>query len=325
MRITGLKTIKIAFAAGLSLLVAEFLGLKYPTAAAIIAILSVMDTKKATLKGIGKRMSSAVLALLIGSICFIIFGYNFLAYVVYLVLFVPISIRLKIDIGLGPSSVLVTHLLLSNAIDSGLLINEIILVVIGSGFALISNWYFPSASKELQSVLNKIDKRIRAILVHYSNYITKDMPLMKGEVVFSILDRDLKLAEKLLKSERENMFYEESSDLTIYLTMRTEQIRILRRMFENLKYMPPEFTQGKGLAELMVLEDGINSEVELTDNIVNRLEELYIFYKNLPLPETRDEFEMRSTLFRTYLEFKEFVDVRNAYDNVMKAKELSAN
>lgn len=325
MRITGLKTIKIAFAAGLSLLVAEFLGLKYPTAAAIIAILSVMDTKKATLKGIGKRMSSAVLALLIGSSCFIIFGYNFLAYVGYLVLFVPISIRLKIDIGLGPSSVLVTHLLLSNAIDSGLLINEIILVVIGSGFALISNWYFPSASKELQSVLNKIDKRIRAILVHYSNYITKDMPLMKGEVVFSILDRDLKLAEKLLKSERENMFYEESSDLTIYLTMRTEQIRILRRMFENLKYMPPEFTQGKGLAELMVLEDGINSEVELTDNIVNRLEELYIFYKNLPLPETRDEFEMRSTLFRTYLEFKEFVDVRNAYDNVMKAKELSAN
>lgn len=325
MRITGLKTIKIAFAAGLSLLVAEFLGLKYPTAAAIIAILSVMDTKKATLKGIGKRMSSAVLALLIGSICFIIFGYNFLTYVVYLVLFVPISIRLKIDMGLGPSSVLVTHLLLSNAIDSGLLINEIILVVIGSGFALISNWYFPSASKELQSVLNKIDKRIRAILVHYSNYITKDMSLMKGEVVFSILDRDLKLAEKLLKSERENMFYEESSDLTIYLTMRTEQIRILRRMFENLKYMPPEFTQGKGLAELMVLEDGINSEVELTDNIVNRLEELYIFYKNLPLPETRDEFEMRSTLFRTYLEFKEFVDVRNAYGNVMKAKELSAN
>ena len=121
------------------------------------------------------------------------------------------------------------------------------------------------------------------------------------------------------------MFYEESADLMSYWTMRVEQVRILRRMFENLKYMPQEFTQGTGLAELMILQNEKNSEAELTDTIINRLEELYNRYRNLPLPESRDEFEKRSTLFRTYLEFKEFVDVRNAYDDVTEAKKSTIN
>lgn len=325
MNIIGLKTIKIALAAGISLFIAELLGLKSSSAAAIIAILSVMDTREATYKGAINRIASAILALGIGTMCFMILGYNLWSYVLYLMLFVPISLSLKIDIGLGPSSVLVTHLLLSNGVDLGLILNEIALMVIGSGFAIVANLYFPSVSKELQEVLNKIDGKIRSILVHYANYITQDMPLMKGEVVFNILDNDLKLAETLLRNERENMFYEESADLMSYWTMRVEQVRILRRMFENLKYMPQEFTQGTGLAELMILQNEKNSEAELTDTIINRLKELYNRYRNLPLPESRDEFEKRSTLFRAYLEFKEFVDVRNAYDDVIEAKKSTIN
>lgn len=315
--IIGLKTIKIALAAGISLMVAELIGLQYATAAAIIAILSVMDTREATRKGVMNRVLSAIIALLIGSACFFLMGYNVLAYVVYLFFFVPISLRLKIDIGMGPSSVLVTHLLASGGITWQLLLNEMLLILIGSGFALIANIYFPSLSKELKEALDKIDDRIRAILVHYASYITQDMPLMKGDKVFEVLEKEVSIAENLLKNERENLFYEESGELFAYWAMRVEQIRILKRMFENLKYMPQEFTQGTALAELMTFKDDNLSEKEITDIIIHRLEELDERYRKKDLPKSLDEFHRRSILFKTFLEFKEFINARNAYDDLM--------
>ena len=54
-----------------------------------------MDTREATYKGVINRMASAILALGIGSMCFMFLGYNLWAYVLYLILFVPISLLLK--------------------------------------------------------------------------------------------------------------------------------------------------------------------------------------------------------------------------------------
>lgn len=70
------RTLKTAFAALFSILIAEELGLDYGAAAGIIAILNVFETRWATVEGGLKRTLSAILALVIGSLCFESFGYN---------------------------------------------------------------------------------------------------------------------------------------------------------------------------------------------------------------------------------------------------------
>lgn len=61
----------------------------------------------------------------------------------------PISFLLKIELGIGPSSVVVTHLLSYGQINSSIIINEMGLVTIGTGFAMLTNLYAPESQDEL--------------------------------------------------------------------------------------------------------------------------------------------------------------------------------
>lgn len=83
---------------------------------------------------------------------FEIFDYKTWAFVLYLLLFVPLSFLLKIELGLGPSSVVVTHLLSYGEINSSIIINELGLIFIGTGFAMLTNLYAPESQDELKKV-----------------------------------------------------------------------------------------------------------------------------------------------------------------------------
>ena len=66
----GLRTVKIASSAFIAIIVAGWLGLDYAIAAGIIAILSVLDTKKTSLLTAGQRLVSTILALSIAAVLF---------------------------------------------------------------------------------------------------------------------------------------------------------------------------------------------------------------------------------------------------------------
>ena len=76
-----LKIAKVIVSAFVALLVAQALQLSTPSAAAIIAILSVMDTKKVSLAATGQRLAAAVLALVIGMGIFAVFGFDVIWFV----------------------------------------------------------------------------------------------------------------------------------------------------------------------------------------------------------------------------------------------------
>ena len=105
-----LKIAKVIVSAFVALLVAQALNLTTPSAAAIIAILSVMDTKKVSLAATGQRLAAAVLALVIGIGIFAVFGFDVTSFGLYLLCYIPLAYLLKVDIGVAPSTVLVIHL-----------------------------------------------------------------------------------------------------------------------------------------------------------------------------------------------------------------------
>lgn len=111
------RTIKTALSSLLAIIVSQELSLEFAAAAGIIAILNVFDTRKATIEGGLKRTLSAIIALLIGGFLFEKLGYKTWVFGLYLLLFVPVSFLLRIELGLGPSSVIVTHLLAFRSLD----------------------------------------------------------------------------------------------------------------------------------------------------------------------------------------------------------------
>ena len=167
-----LKIAKVIVSAFVALLVAQALNLSTPSAAAIIAILSVMDTKKVSLAATGQRLAAAVLALVIGMGIFAVFGFDVTSFGLYLLCYIPLAYLLKVDIGVAPSTVLVIHLWTQQQLTFSLFVNELLLVTIGAGVAILLNWYMPSYRQEIELVREEIEDKMREVLLKMSGFLT---------------------------------------------------------------------------------------------------------------------------------------------------------
>ena len=88
------RTIKLTLATCLAAALAYALGLTYAISAGVIAILSILDTRRSTIKQAYQRFMSTLLALAIGSLAFSFFGFNLWALGVFIALYVPCAFLL---------------------------------------------------------------------------------------------------------------------------------------------------------------------------------------------------------------------------------------
>ena len=290
-------TIKTAIAATLSLLVAQALGLKFSSSAGIITILDIFETRKATIKGGLKRTLSATIALVLGILVFEIFDYKTWAFGLYLLLFVPLSFLLKIELGLGPSSVVVTHLLSYGEINSSIIFNELGLILIGTGFAMLTNLYAPESQDELKKWMDDIDGDIKDILIFFGDTLVNDLDVKIYEGKIKKLEDDINKALNLAIIENDNRI-ENSKNLLIGLSHREREKDLLMEMYDDLKSIPKEYADGKLISDLMI--DTANN---LSDNgdmvkVKKRIEFLQEHFHMMELPETHEDFIIRSSIFQ---------------------------
>ena len=308
-------TIKTSIAATLSLLVAQALGLKFSSSAGIITILDIFETRKATLKGGFKRTLSATIALVLGILVFEIFDYKTWAFGLYLLLFVPISFLLKIELGLGPSSVVVTHLLSYGEINSSIIFNELGLILIGTGFAMLTNLYAPESQDELKKWIEDIDGDIKDILIFFGDTLVNNLDVKIYEGKIKKLEDDINKALNLAIIENDNRI-ENSKNLLIGLSHREREMDLMMEMYDDLKSIPKEYTDGKLISDLMI--DTANN---LSDNgdmvkVKKRIEFLQEHFHMMELPETHEDFIIRSLIFQVFRSLNQFIDISKTISNI---------
>lgn len=308
-------TIKTSIAATLSLLVAQALGLKFSSSAGIITILDIFETRKATLKGGLKRTISAIIALVLGVLVFEIFAYKTWAFGLYLLLFVPLSFLLKIELGLGPSSVVVTHLLSYGEINSSIIFNELGLILIGTGFAMLTNLYAPESQDELKKWIEDIDGDIKDILIFFGDTLVNNLDVKIYDGKIKKLEDDINKALNLAIIENDNRI-ENSKNLLIGLSHREREKDILMEMYDDLKSIPKEYADGKLISDLMI--DTANN---LSDNgdmvkVKKRIEFLQEHFHMMELPETHEDFIIRSSIFQVFRSLNQFIDISKIISNI---------
>lgn len=301
-------TIKTSIAATLSLLVAQALGLKFSSSAGIITILDIFETRKATIKGGLKRTLSAIIALVLGILVFESFDYKTWAFAIYLLLFVPISFLLKIELGLGPSSVVVTHLLSYGEINSSIIINELGLIIIGTGFAMLTNLYAPESQDKLIKWIDDIDGDIKDILIFFGDTLVNNLDVKIYEGKIKKLEDDITKALNLAIIENDNRI-ENSKNLLIGLSHREREKELLMEMYDDLKSIPKEYADGKLISDLMI--DTANN---LSDNgdmvkVKKRIEFLEEHFHMMELPETHEDFIIRSSIYQVFRSLNQFIDI----------------
>lgn len=304
-----LKIAKVIVSAFVALLVAQALHLTTPSAAAIIAILSVMDTKKVSLAATGQRLAAAVLALVIGMGIFAVFGFDVKSFGLYLLCYIPLAYLLKVDIGVAPSTVLVIHLWTQQQLTFELFVNELLLVTIGAGVAILLNWYMPSYRQEIERVREEIEDKMREVLLKMSGFLTIGNGKNDGEVL-QLLKEKLSEAREYVRLEAENHLTKEVTYDYQYFEMRRDQSKLLEIMAANLNEFRWDGEEMAILSEIFKQTAQQLAEQNTASQLIDDIEDLLEQFRERPLPQTRREFEKRAQLYQLLRDLKRFVQLK---------------
>ncbi|MDA9470116.1 aromatic acid exporter family protein [Enterococcus sp. 5H] len=306
----GLRTIKTAVSATLSMIVAESLGLLYPASAGIISVLSVTNTKKTSLLTGFYRLLSLALATVIAFICFSILGFNPWAFGVFLLLFIPSAVYFKLSDGIVVSSVLVTQYLIEHNMSWTIIGNEFLLMTIGVGFALLLNLYMPDTEKRLKEDQEVIETMFRQVLNEMAEYLNQ---YGKERNLFEKCD-DLKTfirtGENWAKNHAENQLLSSNDYYLNYFAMRRMQSNSLKDMLRLLEKITIEPEQVENLQKLLQHTAETFAENNDGEDILARIAQVYEAYRGKELPKTREEFENRAKLFQLLQVFQLFIEIK---------------
>ena len=303
------RTIKLILATCLACLVASFLDLSSAVSAGIIALLSLSDTRRSTLKLAHNRFFSMILALTIGVLAFQLLGFHLWSLGLYLALYIPIAYKMGLEIGITPSSVLVGHLLVQESISLDLLVNEFLLFAIGTGFALLVNLYMPSREEEISHYYTLVEEKLKNILLRFNYYLSRGDGRNKAQLVDE-LDSLLKEALRLVYLDHSNHLFHQTDYHIHYFEMRQSQSRILRNMAQQINTCQLAASETLILAQLFSKIAGQLSQTNPASSLLDDIERFLEVFRNRSLPKTREEFETRATLLQLLREAKIFIQVK---------------
>ena len=314
----GLRTIKTVIASVLAILIATQLHLLYATAAGIIAILSVGNTKRTSLKsGLG-RVLSLGLAIILSFICFTTLGFHPWAFGVFLLVFIPLSVRLNLADAIVVNSVLITHFLVEKSFSWQMILNETLLMMIGVGLALLLNLYMPDNEKQLKEDIKAIEEDFRTIIFAMAAHLNLEKMAPLDD---DCLDLRAKLRAALNQAHihQKNQWISEEDYYSEYFSMRLAQLRILRDMVNLLIEIDIDGLFVDELRKVLISTAENFAEENDGKLILWQIEAVYQNYRQKPLPQTREEFENRALLFQFLQSFRSFVEIKAIfYQNEQK-------
>lgn len=310
------RTIRITLSSLFANLVAVLLNLENPYAAGIIALLAVLNTRQETLDRAKEYFISTVMAFIIATIIFLTFGYSIYSFAIYLLIYVPAAYYLKVDAGISPVSVLVTHFLAAESVALEWQINGFALMLIGLFFALIANSWVPSNTKELRELVTDIERQMSLTLFLLEKQLVEGVGKQERvhlelKELCALIDR---MEEMALVEYQNSPFNADKKEYFIkYVQMRRQQYEILSMMHEDLDDVIPNTEANHILAsifgETAEQLDESNTGVEL----LTKIGELYREYRDSPLPKTRPEFESRAILYNVLTDFEKFLALKRDF------------
>lgn len=303
------RTLKLALATCLAAFLASFLDLSSAISAGIIALLSLSDTRRSTLRLARNRLFSTLLALSLGVLAFQLAGYYIWSFGLYLILYIPLAYKLGWEIGITPSSVLVSHLLVQESTSLSLLANELLLFLIGTGFALVVNLYMPSRDQEIAHYHVLVEEKLKDILLRFHYYLGKGDGRNEAQLVEE-LDVLLEQALQLVYLDHSDHLFHQTDYHIHYFEMRQGQSRILRNMAQQINTCQLAASESLILAQLFEKIAAQLSQTNPAYALMEEIERYLEVFRKRNLPTTREEFETRATLLQLLRELETFIQLK---------------
>lgn len=309
---------KMSISATIALLIGNALGLQYATVGAVIAILSIQDTRKKALIISYKRIIACSMGILLSVMLYSLLGNGTLIFGLFLIVLIPLTSRLKAQEGMVPSVVLSTHFLVANNITIELIFNEVLLMIIGIGVAAIANIFMPSLEDKFKDDKEWIEEHYRIIINKMSkSLITHAVDIDEQKLINEVEERLYTSKETAYKIVN-NQFFKSSSYYTDYINMRINQFDTIKRMRLHFQRFNIPVEQMNVMADFTLCVSENISEMNDCKSLLMDLEILRIEFKKMELPKTREEFESRAQLLQFLNDMEEFLLIKRNFFTTMK-------
>ncbi|MDR7000206.1 aromatic acid exporter family protein [Neobacillus niacini] len=310
----GLRTVKTALGAGVSIWVAELLQLQFASFAAIICILCIEKTKKQSIRSSLERFAACTISLVLSGLVFRAMGFNPLVFSLFILLIIPVLVRLRLQKGFINGVVIVLHIFTLEKFTLPIALNELQIVIIGVGVAILLNSYMPNVEKNLKEIKTNIEEKFKKILFEYGAYLEKGDLGWDGKELLE-LEENLNEGKILAIQYEENQLGIDKKGYYHYFDMREKQFVILNRMLPIVSSLYEDVVQRHVFAQFLY---EISTDVK-SDNTayrhLQRLENQHQKMKELELPKSRTEFETRASVFHLMNEMEYYLRTKiNYYD-----------
>lgn len=307
------KSLKIAAAALTAIALAGELGLKYSSTAGIITILSIQNTKQETLKSAGKRWIAFVCALVLAGLCFSMMDYSLWAFGLFLFFFVLLCLWVGWGEAIAMNAVLATHFLAEQSMEPAMLVNEALLLLIGTGTGILVNLHLRRRETEFRRLAEKVDDQMKGILQRMSRWLPESDRCEYGADCFVELKAAIDEAKNCALVNYGNTVFSKSTDEIDYIAMREKQSYLLWEIYENItkiQYLPGQSGQ---VAEMLGhIGDDFHRD-NTVEGLLDSLDELFMQMKEQELPRSREEFEARAILFYILMQIRQFLEIKREY------------
>ncbi|MBE6069483.1 MAG: aromatic acid exporter family protein [Clostridium lundense] len=313
MNFIGYRTLKTAVGAFLAMIIAKEIGLKYSVAAGIITILSIQTTKRQSVQVAIKRVIASILALGISFMAFNMLGYNEIAFGIFILTFIPLTVKLKAEDGIVVSSVLVTHLLVEKSTDIYWMRNELGLMFIGIGVALILNLYMPSIEVQIKKDQVYIEKTMKDIFMKMAEAMRGEETDIRNKQSIRSFEKKLNNARSRAYDNLNNYFAKDMSYYVKYMEMRIRQFEVIKRMIKSFRKFFETYEQTIMIADFTEKVARSIYEENTAEKLIKDLYKLKSIFRAMPLPTTREEFENRASLFEFLDDMEHFLKIKRKF------------
>ncbi|PYZ94379.1 hypothetical protein CR194_02275 [Salipaludibacillus keqinensis] len=308
----GYRTLKTAVGATLAVAIAQALQLDFFASAGILTVLCVQKTRKKSFHSSWVRFLACIIGIVYAIVLFETIGYHPISIGILLLLFIPTTLVLKLQSGIVTSTVIIFHIYTVADLTIPLLVNELALITIGIGIALLMNIYMPSHESQLDNMQQEIEQYFAKIFSEFAYYVRYGDNNWDG-IEISEATELLQHAKNHSLQNLENHILRYEDVYYHYFKMREKQLDIIERMMPLLTSIDHHVEQADMLADFMdELSEGVHPK-NTAYIYIDKLEELQTSYKNMPLPETREEFEARASLAHLVRELEQYLMIKQQF------------
>lgn len=303
---------KIALGSSLAIYTAELLQLQFSASAGIVAMLTLITTKKGTVRLSAFRLLSFALTSVLAWVTFVPIQCEWIAYGVFIFVLVLLSEAGNWRATLSVNAVIGTHFLMTGTYTPAFFLNEFLLVAIGVLFAFVLNLFHNNYGQKerLQESIHEIEGQIQRILEGIAAYLSQTPQDKSVWAEISRLERRLQTLIQDACEYEGNTFGKEAAYFSRYFEMRLSQCQILHSLHQEMGKMRTMPRQAEIIVQYILYLTAFVTELNEPTPQLAYLEDLFAKMKREPLPTSREEFESRAMLYHILMDLEEFLLVK---------------